>query len=178
MKTKLRIVGWLVLLALSMFNLQLSTAHAQGTAFTYQGRLNNGANPTTGIYDLRFTIYDAVTNGSVVAGPLTNAATGVTNGLFTATLDFGSVFNGTAFVPSVSINTSDYSATGSITCALDTSAFSDPDVVQGIGSEDWYLRVSPERNALGTDSLVVFYFFLFLIQVGIHFADHGIILRF
>ena len=55
MKTKLRIVGWLVLLALSMFNLQLSTAHAQGTAFTYQGRLNNGANPTTGIYDLRFT---------------------------------------------------------------------------------------------------------------------------
>ena len=38
MKTKLRIAGWIVLLALSMFNLQLSTAHAQGTAFTYQGQ--------------------------------------------------------------------------------------------------------------------------------------------
>ena len=96
MKTKLRIVGWLVLLALSMFNLQLSTAHAQGTAFTYQGRLNNGANPTTGIYDLRFTIYDAVGGGSA-SGVLTNAATPVTNGLFTVTLDFGGgVFTGNA----------------------------------------------------------------------------------
>jgi len=26
-----------------------------GTAFTYQGRLTDGANPATGIYDLRFT---------------------------------------------------------------------------------------------------------------------------
>jgi len=35
-------------------------AHAQGTAFTYQGRLNDGANPASGIYDLRFAIYDAL----------------------------------------------------------------------------------------------------------------------
>jgi len=96
MKIKLRIVGWLMLLALSMFNLQLSTAHAQGTAFTYQGRLNDGANPATGIYDLRFAVYNAVSGGSV-SGVLTNAATGVTNGLFTVTLDFGSgVFDGNA----------------------------------------------------------------------------------
>ena len=31
----------LVLTILSGFNAQLSTAHAQGTAFTYQGRLIN-----------------------------------------------------------------------------------------------------------------------------------------
>src|ERR1017187_8988551 len=31
-------------------------AAAQGTAFTYQERLNDGANPAAGIYDLRFTI--------------------------------------------------------------------------------------------------------------------------
>src|ERR1035441_6402451 len=66
---------------------------AQGTAFTYQGRFNDGTNPATGIYDLRFTIYDAVTGGAA-HGALTNAATGITNGLFTATLDFGAVFNG------------------------------------------------------------------------------------
>jgi hypothetical protein len=64
---------------------------AQGTAFTYQGRLNDGAGPVNGFYDLRFTIYDS-TNipGTVVAGPLTNSAASVSNGLFTATMDFGS----------------------------------------------------------------------------------------
>ncbi len=86
-----------LLTCLSTFNLQLSTVHAQGTAFTYQGKLNDNGNPASGIYDLRFTVYDAVTNGNLVAGPLTNSATGVTNGLLAATLDFGSgVFTGPA----------------------------------------------------------------------------------
>jgi type VI secretion system secreted protein VgrG len=85
------------LTSLLVFNSQFSTAHAQGTAFTYQGRLNSGTNPATGIYDLRFTIYDAVSGGSVAGSALTNAATPVTNGLFTVMLDFGSgVFNGNA----------------------------------------------------------------------------------
>jgi hypothetical protein len=71
------------------------TLLAQGTAFTYQGRLNDGANPATGTYDLRFTIYDALAGGSVSGGPTTNSATGVTNGLFTVSLDFGvGVFTG------------------------------------------------------------------------------------
>jgi N-acetylneuraminic acid mutarotase len=74
----------------------VSSAHAQGTAFTYQGRLNEGANPATGIYDLRFTIYDAANAGNAVAGSLTNSAVAVSNGLFTVALDFGSVFNGAA----------------------------------------------------------------------------------
>ena len=70
---------------------------AQGTAFSYQGRLNDSGSPATGIYDVRFTIYDAVTNGNLVAGPLTNSATAVTNGLFVVPLDFGSgVFTGAA----------------------------------------------------------------------------------
>jgi hypothetical protein len=89
---------WLVALALlATLNAQLSTVFAQGTAFTYQGRLNDGSGPATGIYDLRFTIYDAATSGSVVGGPLTNAPTGITNGLFTVTLDPGAgVFTGPA----------------------------------------------------------------------------------
>jgi hypothetical protein len=85
----------LALLAVSAFNPQLSTAFAQGTAFSYQAVLNDGGNPATGIYDLRFTIYDAVTNGDAVSGVLTNAATPVSNGLFSVTLDFGEgVFTG------------------------------------------------------------------------------------
>jgi photosystem II stability/assembly factor-like uncharacterized protein len=97
MKTNLSITWWLALVALAIFNLQPSTAFAQGTAFTYQGQLQNNGSPASGIYDLRFTIYDAITNGSLIAGPLTNSATGVTNGLFTVTLDFGGgVFTGPA----------------------------------------------------------------------------------
>ena len=33
---------------------------AQGTAFTYQGLLNDDASPANGSYDLRFAIYDAL----------------------------------------------------------------------------------------------------------------------
>lgn len=84
----------LALPTLSTFILPLSTAFAQGTAFTYQGRLNSGGSPATGIYDLQFAIYDSSTNGDLLGGPVTNSAVGVTNGLFTTTVDFGNVFAG------------------------------------------------------------------------------------
>jgi len=63
--------------------------HAGTTAITYQGLLTEGGVPATGLYDLRFALYDAPTNGTVTAGPLTNAATTVAGGIFTANLDFG-----------------------------------------------------------------------------------------
>ena len=96
MKSHHPLVGWLALLALlSTLNYPLSTSYAQGTAFTYQGRLDSGGSPASGIYDLRFAIYDAGTAGNLVAGPVTDAATAVSNGLFTVTLDFGAgVFTG------------------------------------------------------------------------------------
>ncbi len=95
MKSKLTLKIAPALLLLSTLNSQISTASAQGTAFTYQGRLSDGANPASGIYDLRFTIYDTGGGSGLVAGPVTNSPTGVTNGLFTVTLDFGAgVFTG------------------------------------------------------------------------------------
>lgn len=69
-------------------------ASAQGTAFTYQGRLDDGASPANGSYDLTFALYDAASGGSQVGGVFTNAAAGVSNGLFTVTLDFGNQFPG------------------------------------------------------------------------------------
>ena len=84
----------IALLALFAGNI---VAAPMGTAFTYQGRLADGGNPAQGIYDLRFTIYDSATTGNAVAGPLTNSPVGVTNGLFTTALDFGTgVFAGDA----------------------------------------------------------------------------------
>jgi hypothetical protein len=87
-------------------NASLSTLFAQGTAFTYQGRQNDGTNPANGSYDLRFAIYDAVTNGNAASSVLTNAATPVTNGLFVVTLDFGAgVFTGDTRWLDISVKT-------------------------------------------------------------------------
>src|SRR5258708_6523381 len=92
---KNQLASWTVAL-LAILNSQIPTVQAQGTAFTYQGRLSDGANPASGIYDLRFTLYDSTNSpGVLIAGPLTNSAASVSNGLFTVSLDFGGgVFNG------------------------------------------------------------------------------------
>ena len=86
------------LVALSLWlaaNAPLSSAFAQGTAFTYQGLLFDGTNEPTGNYDMQFYVYNAATGGGVVGGPIASAPVGVTNGLFTVVVDFGpGVFTG------------------------------------------------------------------------------------
>ena len=72
----------------------VSLAHAQSTAFTYQGRLNDGAGAATGSYDLTFALFDAANSGVQQGLILTNSSTAVTNGLFTVSLDFGNQFPG------------------------------------------------------------------------------------
>jgi hypothetical protein len=96
MKTTIRnFIGGLAFLSALMLALQPATSHAQGTAFTYQGRLDSGSSPANGIFDLQFDIFDSASGGARIAGPLTNAAAAVSNGLFTVTLDFGAgVFTG------------------------------------------------------------------------------------
>ena len=87
---------FLILLKLTLvsgFGIPLATL-AQGSAFTYQGRLTDGAGPANGTYDLRFLIYDASVGGNQQGPILTNSATSVSNGLFTVTLDFGNQFPG------------------------------------------------------------------------------------
>jgi hypothetical protein len=82
--------------------LSLLTGHssfAQGTAFLYQGQLGNGGSPANGSYDFQFTVYNAITNGQAVSSTVTNTGVAVNNGLFTATLDFGTgIFTGTTNV--------------------------------------------------------------------------------
>ncbi|HEY5913577.1 MAG TPA: hypothetical protein VJA21_23565, partial [Verrucomicrobiae bacterium] len=94
MKTRYLLTSSLLLL---VGTAGLATAAVLGTAVSYQGRLVDGSQTANGVYDLRFTLYDALANGNVIGGPLTDMATSVSNGLFAVTLDFGSgVFAGDA----------------------------------------------------------------------------------
>ena len=69
--------------------------HAQGSAFTYQGRLSDTNGDANGVYDLRFALFDAASAGAQIGPMLTNSAVTISNGLFAVSLDFGTnVFNG------------------------------------------------------------------------------------
>src|SRR5437879_5773696 len=64
-------------------------AGAQTTSISYQGRLDDAGAPATGNYDFQFYLRDADTGGNPVGTTNTLAPVGVTNGLFSVTLDFG-----------------------------------------------------------------------------------------
>jgi hypothetical protein len=105
--------GFLLLALMASLGLKFFTAHAQGTAFTYNGRLNASGSPANGGYDLTFTLYNAATNGTAL-GSLTNMATPVANGLFTVTLDFGSVFSGSNYWLQIAVRTNGGAAFASL----------------------------------------------------------------
>lgn len=68
---------------------------AQGTAFSYQGKLTDNGNAPTGNYEMRFAIFDAASGGSQLGNPITNSPVAVSDGIFTVILDFGdSIFSG------------------------------------------------------------------------------------
>ena len=102
---KNKILAVVALSLLSAFNSQFSIAQAQGTAFTYQGQLNSGGSLANGSFDLTFTLYSTSAAGTAIAGPVTNSATAVTNGLFTTTIDFGTVFTGTNYWLEIAVST-------------------------------------------------------------------------
>src|SRR2546430_1567447 len=96
MKLKKNRIGWIGnAFAVAATVLVMQQARAQTTAFTYQGRLDNVGAPDRGDYDLTFAVFDANSSGSQVGATLTNSVVGVSNGLFTVTLDFGTgIFTG------------------------------------------------------------------------------------
>jgi hypothetical protein len=78
--------GFKLIVTYCLFFAACFTTHAQGTAFTYQGRLNDSGSPATGNYDLTFSLFYTNATGVAVAGPVTNSATVVSNGLFTTAI--------------------------------------------------------------------------------------------
>jgi len=87
----------LALVLHSALNSELLTLFAQGTAFTYQGRLQNNGSPASGTYNLAFWLFNTSNGVNAVAGPVVTNGVTVTNGLFTVQIDFGAaVFIGAA----------------------------------------------------------------------------------
>jgi hypothetical protein len=92
---KLSYKSLILLIVLIAASLAANDLMAQGTAFTYQGVLADGAAPANGTYDLAFILRtNAGTGGNQLGPGLTNTSTLVSHGLFTVTLDFGGVFDG------------------------------------------------------------------------------------
>jgi hypothetical protein len=104
-----------LLLLLSMFGASLSTAFAQGTAFTYQGRLNNNGIAASGLYDFQFSLSNAPSGGSQIGSTVMALNVPVTNGLFTTTIDFGSVLSGQSAWLAISVRTNGASTYAGLT---------------------------------------------------------------
>ena len=93
MKTRLLL---LPLFAACLGVAPLALADPVGSAFTWQGQISGSGQPAHGIFDLKFVLYDAASGGTAL-GTNTLPSAAVSNGLYTATLDFGAaVFNGDA----------------------------------------------------------------------------------
>ncbi|MGC9943432.1 MAG: tail fiber domain-containing protein [Verrucomicrobiota bacterium] len=132
------------LLALAALNTGLSTASAQGTAFTYQGHLNDGASPANGLYDFRFKLALDEVGTNYVGGPfLTNSIT-VTNGLFVTTVDFGAgIFNGSNYWLEVDVRTNN---------PANTLAYTTLAPLQGIAPTPYAIFAITASNVSGTVS--------------------------
>lgn len=99
---------WLGLLLMMALSFRADGVLAQGgTAFTYQGRLSDGAAPANGTYDLQFILYDAPAGGSQHGSIVTLNGVSVSDGYFTVELDFGSQFDGTAYWLDISVREGD-----------------------------------------------------------------------
>ena len=69
------------------------------TTFTYQGQLKNNGNAVSGLCNFQFGLWDSASGGTQVPGTITQTVSNVmvTNGLFSAPIDFGAgAFNGDA----------------------------------------------------------------------------------
>ena len=87
----------LALLALLVALASPASATPLGSAFTYQGDLEQSGAPVTGNYDFIFALYNVASGGSPVVTAQIFPFVAVSRGLFTATMDFGAgVFDGSA----------------------------------------------------------------------------------
>lgn len=89
-----------LLLLLAHLAVLHATAATLSTAVSYTGRLNESGAPATGIFDLRFELFDAPTGGTRIGTTNLREDVSVANGGFAVTLNFGepAIFNSPLWV--------------------------------------------------------------------------------
>src|SRR5687768_3653675 len=86
MKMSIRIfVPFLILLIVAVGAAQST----QTASFTYQGKLTDAGTAPSGMYQMEFRLFDALSNGSQVGSTISNPSVSVANGIFAVQLDFG-----------------------------------------------------------------------------------------
>ena len=117
----------------------LYQAAVQGTAFTYQGRLNSGGNPANGNYDFQFRLSSSPSVINYVGPAFVTNAVPVSNGLFTVALDFGpGIFTGSNYWLEVDVRTN-----GTLTYAQLLP-------LQAIAPTPYAMMANSASNLLGT----------------------------
>ncbi|HKX84045.1 MAG TPA: hypothetical protein VJL58_07495, partial [Pyrinomonadaceae bacterium] len=82
--------GTILLLLVSLIALFV-TAGAQTTSFTYQGSLTDAGSPANGSFQMQFKLFDALSGGTQIGSTIPDVPVTATNGVFKASLNFGSV---------------------------------------------------------------------------------------
>jgi len=78
------------LVLFTSFFVMVVSVHAQTSAFTFQGRLNDSGVPANGQYDFQFWLFDTLADGTGTQLGTQNApGVQVTNGVFSVAVDFG-----------------------------------------------------------------------------------------
>ena len=79
----------LLLMTLLLVTTACVVVFAQGTAFTYQGRLTDSSTPVNGNYDLQFALWNSLSGGGQIGSTQTINSVSVSGGVLTVNLDFG-----------------------------------------------------------------------------------------
>src|SRR5579862_4995801 len=102
-------------LVISILNGPILSLLAVSTAFTYQGRLSDSSNAANGDYDFRFRLALDPQGNNYAGSPVLTNGVPVSGGLFTVSLDFGSVFTGSNYWLEVDVRTNGATAYSSLT---------------------------------------------------------------
>ncbi len=87
-------IGLITIVSLFIFT---TASKAQTSAFTFQGKLNDGGTAANGTYQFQFKLYDTASGGSQLGSSIADLPATVTSGIFSVNLDFGAnAFDGAA----------------------------------------------------------------------------------
>ncbi len=127
-----------------------------GTAFTYQGQLNQAGQPFNGPADLLFDLYDASSAGNLVGTQTLNGVP-VSAGLFTVQLNGGGEFGASAFTGEqrwleISVNGTPLSPRQALTAAPNALFALNADQLDGLDSTAFLQSIPIPLTLIGTSN--------------------------